>query len=63
MGHLGRYARRALRHVAQGSGEQCEIGLKIPMWKSLATGGVTSQQERVQSKRILQGRTLQNTSF
>lgn len=54
MGYLGRYSRRAIRHVAQGSGECSEVGLKIPMWKSLAMEVVVSQRERGQSKRIMQ---------
>lgn len=53
MGYLGRYSRREIRHVAQGSGECSEVGLKVPMWKSLAMGVVVSQRERGQSKRIM----------
>lgn len=39
MGHLGRYSGRAIRHMAHGAGERSEIGLQIPMWKSLAGRG------------------------
>lgn len=47
----------------QGSGQHSEIGLRIPMWKSLATGLVRSQRERVQSKESCKAELFKTSAF